>query len=211
MVPGRLPVLWLAPIWLVLVVPSMAEAQTPPTGVYSLNRAASAVGFTISASMLFKFKENGKFTDFTGNLSYDPARPADTQMDLTVYTASVDTHNTEHDQMLKSADFFDVQEFPTMHFVSALTTAKPDGTFSMTGDMTIRGVTKRLTIPVRMRRALTTGDPSSAVFESTFQIDRTEFGLNGVPKWGGLKVSISKKVEVHIAMATTINGAKLER
>src|SRR6185369_8566198 len=95
-------------------------------------------GFTISASMLFKFKEDGNFKDFTGNLSYDPARPADTQMDLTVYTASVNTHNAEHDQLLKSGDFFDVDEFPTMHFVSASTTPKPDGTFSMTGDMTIR-------------------------------------------------------------------------
>jgi polyisoprenoid-binding protein YceI len=210
MVPGRLPVLWLAPIWLVLVAPSMAEAQTLPTGAYSLNRAASAVGFTISASMLFKFKENGAFNDFTGNLSYDPARPADTQLDLTVYTASVATHNSEHDQMLKSADFFDVEEFPTMHFVSALTTTKPDGTFSMTGDMTIRGVTKRLTIPVRMRRD-SVGNPFSAVFESTFQIDRTEFGLNGAPKFGGLKVSISKKVDVHIAIAAAVNGPHLER
>jgi polyisoprenoid-binding protein YceI len=202
---ARLPVFLLAPAWLMLVAPSMAEAQDLPTGVYSLNRAASAVGFTISASMLFKFKEDGNFKDFTGNLSYDPARPGDTQMDLTVYTASVDTHNAEHDQMLKSPDFFNVDQFPTMHFVSASTAAKPDGTFSMTGDMTIRGVTKRMTIPVRMRRD-SAGDPTSALFESTFQIDRTEFGLNGVPKWGGLKVSISKKVAVHIAMATTLNG-----
>src|SRR5262245_41938803 len=148
----RLPVVMLLPTWLVLVAPSMAEAQAPPSGLYGFNRAESSVGFTISASMLFKFKENGTFNDFTGNLSYDPARPADTHMDLTVFTASVKTHNTEHDELLKSGDFFDVEEFPTMHFVSASTAAKPDGTFSMTGDMTIRGVTKRLTIPVRMRR-----------------------------------------------------------
>ena len=57
----------------------------------------------------------------------------------------------------------------------------------------------------RMRRD-SAGNPFSAVFESTFQIDRTQFGLNGAPKFGGLKVSISKKVDVHIAMATTLNG-----
>jgi len=202
---ARLPVVMFSFACLVLITSSMAEAQAAPTGVYTLNRAASAVGFTISASMLFKFKEDGSFKDFTGNLSYDPARPADTQMDLTVYTASVNTHNAEHDQLLKSGDFFDAEQFPTMHFVSAATTPKPDGTFSMTGDMTIRGVTKRLTIPVRMRRD-SAGNPFSAVFESTFQIDRTEFGLNGVPKFGGFKVSISKKVDVHIAMATTLNA-----
>src|SRR5882672_5125206 len=112
---ARPPVLLLASAWLVLVAPSMADAQTLPTDVYTFNRAASAVGFTISASMIFKIKEDGSFKDFSGNLSYDPARPADTQMDLTVYTASVDTHDSEHDQMLKSGDFFDVEHFPTMH------------------------------------------------------------------------------------------------
>ena len=199
---ARPPVVALVSAWLMLVAPSIVNAQTLPTGAYTFNRAASAVGFTISASMIFKVKENGTFNDFTGSLSYDPARPADTHVDLTVYTGSVDTHNSEHDQMLKSPDFFDVERFPTMHFVSASTFTKPDGTLSMTGDMTIRGVTKRMTIPVALRRDSAANDQSGAVFESTFQIDRTEFGLNGVPDWHGFHVSISKKVEIHIAIAT---------
>jgi polyisoprenoid-binding protein YceI len=66
--------------------------------------------------------------------------------------------------------------------------------------MTIRGITKRLTIPVKMRPE-STGGQSGTMFESTFQIDRTEFGLNGVPKWGGIGVSISKTVDIHIAIA----------
>jgi polyisoprenoid-binding protein YceI len=203
---ARLPVLLVAPA-LVLVVPSMADAQALPTGVYTLDRAASAVGFTISASMIFKTTQAGSFKDFTGSLSYNPARPADTQLDLTVYTASVDTQNSEHDQLLKSGDFFDVEHFPTMRFVSASTAMKPDGTFSVTGDMTIRGVTRRMTIPVKLRRSSPASDHTSPVFESTFQIDRTEFGLNGLPRWNGFKVSISKKVQVHIAMATTSDGS----
>ena len=208
---ARLPVLLAAPALLVLVAASTADGQTIAPGAYTLNRAASAVGFTISGSMIFKVKQDGNFKDFTGNLSYDPARPADTQMDLTVYTASIDTHNSDHDQVLKSGDFFDVEHFPTMSFVSAATVAQPDGTISMTGDMTIRGVTKRMTIPVRLRHDSPRADQSGAVFESTFQIDRTEFGLNGVPKWNGLRVSISKKVDIHIAIATTVNGPRLER
>jgi polyisoprenoid-binding protein YceI len=87
-----------------------------------------------------------------------------------------------------------------MHFVSESTIRKPDGSFSMTGDMTIRGITKRLTIPVKVRPE-STGGQSGTLFESTFQIDRTEFGLNGVPKMGGIGVSISKKVDIHIAIA----------
>ena len=206
---ARLPALLVATATasIMLIAPSITVAQELSTGAYTLNRAASAVGFTISASMLFKVKRDGNFKDFTGNLSYDPANPANTQMDLTIYTASVDMHNAENEQLLKSGDFFDVEHFPTMHFASATTITKSDGTFSMIGDMTIRGVTKRMTIPVKMRR----GDPSSPVFESSFQIDRTEFGLIGLPKWNGLKVSIAKNVEVHIAIATSANAPRLER
>jgi polyisoprenoid-binding protein YceI len=203
---ARLPVFLVATATFVLIAPSMAAAQALPAGNYTLNRASSSVGFTISAKMLFKVKRDGTFKDFTGDLSYDPARPADTHMDLTVYTGSVDMKNAENDQLLKSGDFFDVEHFPTMHFVSASTATNPDGTFSMTGDMTIRGVTKRMTIPVKMRRDSATGGLSGPVFESDFQIDRTEFGLNGVPKWGGLKVSISKKVDIHIAVAPSMNA-----
>ena len=208
---ARLPVL-LAALSLLVVVPSIANAQTVAGGEYTFNRSASAVGFTISASMLFKMKRNGSFNDFTGSLSFDPARPSDTHMDLTVFTASVDMKNAEQDHLLKSSDFFDVDHFPTMHFVSATTTAKADGSFDMTGDMTIRGVTKRMTIPVRMRRDSAGVNSSNPVFESNFQIDRTEFGLNGVPKWGGLKVSIAKKVDIHIAIAATpASGPRIDR
>ena len=189
-----------------VLAPSVVKAQAQPGEEYTLNRAESAVGFTISASMLFKVKRDGTFKDFTGNLSYNPARPTDAHIDLTVYTGSVDMHNAEHDQLLKSPDFFDVARFPTMHFVSDSTIRKPDGSFSMTGDMTIRGVTKRLTIPVKMRPDSNGTGQSGAIFESNFQIDRTEFGLNGVPKWGGLSVSISKKVDIHIAIAANVAG-----
>ena len=189
-----------------VLAPSVVSAQAQPGGDFTLNRAASAVGFTISGSMLFKVKRDGKFKDFTGNLSYNPAHPTDAHIDLTVYTNSVDTHNAEHDQLLKSPDFFDVAHFPTMHFVSASTIRMPDGSFSMTGDMTIRGVTKRMTIPVKMRPDSPGPEQSGAIFESNFQIDRTEFGLNGVPKWGGMNVSISKKVDIHIAIAANVGG-----
>lgn len=188
-----------------LLAPAVARAQARPDGIYALDRPASAVGFTISASMIFKTKEDGSFNDFTGSLSYDPASPTDTRIDLTVFTASIDTHNAEHNELLKSGDFFDVANYPTMRFVSASTATLPDGTFSMTGDMTIRGVTRRMTIPVRLKHDSAGAHQSSALFESTFQIDRTEFGLNGLPKWHGLKVSIAKKVDVHIAIATTLN------
>jgi len=190
-----------------LVLTLATSAATPvlaDTESYTLDRAASAVDFTIYASKIFKFKREGQFKEFTGELSFDPANPLGTQIDLTVYTSSVDIHNDEHNQLLKSASFFDVEHFPTMHFTSASTDAKPDGTFAVTGDLTIRGITQRTTIPVTLKRTPDPDRPSLAFFESTFDIDRTAFGLTGIAKTAGFNVSISKEVRIHIAVATLL-------
>lgn len=200
----RLPASPAAAILLILIAPVMASAQTPPEGVYMLDRAASMVSFTLYGSAIFKIKKDGYFKDFSGLVSYDPARPADTRVDLTVNAASIDTQNSAHDQLLRSGEFFDVQHYPTIHFASESANMRPDGTLSVTGDMTIRGITKRMTIPVTLRRTTPAGTTPGAAFESTFQIDRTEFGLNGSASQYGFHVSISKKVQIHIAIATRL-------
>src|SRR5262250_2381688 len=88
-------------------VAPVARAQTPPpSGAFEINRSASLVGFTISGSMLFKVTHDGRFNDFTGTVEYDPFHPADTQVDLTVFTASVDTKDAKDDALLRSRDFF---------------------------------------------------------------------------------------------------------
>ena len=99
-------------------------------------------------------------------------------------------------------EFFDVEHYPTIHFASESANMRPDGTLAVTGDMTIRGITRRMTIPVTLRPATVGGSTSGTAFESTFQIDRTQFGLNGSASQYGFHVSISKKVEIHIAIAT---------
>jgi len=184
------------------LVTSVATPVWAETGTYALDRAASAVDFTIYASKIFTFKREGQFTEFSGQLSFDPANPLGTQLNLTVFTSSVDIHNDEQNQLLRSSAFFDVERFPTMQFTSSSTDVKPDGTFSVTADSTIRGITQRMTIPVKLKVAPETVGPPIAFFESTFDIDRLEFGLTGIAKTHGFNVSISKKVRIHIAMAT---------
>ena len=192
-----------AAIALTLVTSAATPALAEP-GTYALDRTTSAVDFTLSVSKFFKFKREGQFTDFTGQLLYDPVDPRSTQVDLTVYTSSVDVNNVEHNQLLKSVDFFDVERFPTMHFTSATTEVRSDGTLSMTGDLTIRGVTQRMTIPMKVKVNPESAGPSTAVLESTFEIDRTEFGLIGSAKAHGINVTIAKKVKIHLAMATSL-------
>jgi polyisoprenoid-binding protein YceI len=198
----RLPVSPAAAMLLILVTPVVARAQASADGVYTVDQATSAVTFTLQGSAIFKVKKDGYFKNFSGLVAYNPARPADTRVDLTVIAGSIDMRNSEHTQLLKSAEFFDVEHFPTLHFASASTNMRPDGMLSVTGDMTIRGVTRRMTIPVKLQSTTQNGTTQGTAFESTFQIDRTEFGLNGVPDWHGFHVSISKKVQIHIAIAT---------
>ena len=196
---ARVPVPVGAAIVLTLVT-SLATPAAAETAVYSLDPGTSAVDFTVYATKIFKFKRDGAFKAFTGQLSFDPDNLLKTQIDLTVYTSSVDIHDAEHNQLLKSEGFFDVQRFPTMHFVSAHAEAKPDGTFAWTGDLTIRGITHRVTIPLTLKRQRDSSP--GANLESTFEIDRTEFGIDGIKQTGGFNVSISKKVRIHISMAT---------
>jgi polyisoprenoid-binding protein YceI len=181
---------------------SATGARTETSSVYSVDHAASSIGFTIYGSMIFRIRRDGLFRDFSGQLSYSPVNPAGAHVDLTVYTDSIDMHDDGNNRLMKSPDFFDVARFPTMHFSSMSTDVMPDGTLEMTGAMTIRGITRQMTIPVHLRPGVKDGDPSSAVFESTFPIDRTAFGLSGSPRFGGLKVSISKNVDIHLTIAT---------
>ncbi len=202
MVLVRLPVSTVAAILFVIAMPLTARAQASASSVYIVDLATSTVSFTLQGSAIFKIRRDGYFKNFSGLVSYNQERPVDTRVDLTVDADSIDMRNPEDSQLLKSAEFFDVERFPTLHFASESTNLRSDGTLSVTGDMTIRGVTKRMTIPVTLRPTTASGSAEGTAFESTFQIDRTEFGLNGVPDWHGFHVSISKKVEIHIAIAT---------
>jgi polyisoprenoid-binding protein YceI len=116
-------------------------------------------------------------------------------------------NDREQTNLLRSPDFFDVVRFPTMRFVSSSAAVAPDGKWTLTGDLTIRGITRRVTVPFRLASA-PAGTTKVPVLESTFQIDRTEFGLNGAPHWGGVKVSIGRKVQIHIAVAAAVGAPR---
>ena len=176
-----------------------ATVSAAPAGELPVSRA-SAIDFTVFVKALFTMKQQGQFTDFEGKVAYDPADPAGTRLNLTVYTASVDTHDRGHDEMLRSPDFFDVAQYPTMRFLSTAVNVAADGNLTVAGDLTIRGITRRLEVPVIVRRAGQADSPTR--LETTFDIDRTEFGLNGSPKFGGINISVAKKVRIHLAIVT---------
>jgi polyisoprenoid-binding protein YceI len=186
-------------LWAAAIAP--ADAEDNDDTHYTVDCESSIVDFTLSARRaLFTVHRQGQFRDFTGDISYDPANPAATQVDLTVYTDSVNLDNVEQEDLLRSDEFFDVETHPTMHFASTAVAPEAAGELSVTGDLTIRGITRRLTVPIRVMPQDSTA--GTTTFDTTFQIDRTQFGLiGGGPRSREFKVSIGKNVAIHMAIA----------
>jgi polyisoprenoid-binding protein YceI len=159
------------------------------------------VSFTVYKWVVLK--EEGRFREIAGRVYYDPARPQDSTVDITVNTASLDTNNSERDSKLRSDDFFDVSRYPTMRFVSTRVVLRPDKTLGLSGNLTIHGVTKSIDVVASVNGVNDVEHVGRfAGFETTFHIDRTTFGVNGT-RWSGGALVISPNVEIHLAIAAS--------
>jgi len=157
----------------------------------------------------------GAFNDFEGVITVDPENPERSKVELTVKVASIDTRNADRDQHLRTNDFFDAPQFPEITFVSSRVDQVDEGHFIVSGDVTIRGVTKEISIPIDFIGV--ERDPMGnlrAGFAGSRRIDRQDFGL----KWntaldsGGVLVSDKITLEFEVSaiksedIATTANG-----
>ena len=124
----------------------------------------------------------GRFTDFTGTLTLDEADPSKTTFNFEVQAASVDTHQEKRDAHLKSPDFLNAKQYPTITFKST-SVKKSDkaNTLDVTGDLTLHGTTKSVTVPVEIlgKGQFPPGTPRVGI-ESIFTIKRGEFGMSGM-------------------------------
>jgi polyisoprenoid-binding protein YceI len=174
-----------------LALPALAEdkaaaAARPGAGAYVIDPAHTTVGFQIRHLVS---KVTGRFTSFTGSLEFDPANLAATQVQVDIEAASINTGVDRRDADLRSANFFDVQKFPKLTFRS--TSVKPvDATHAqLTGDLTIKGITKPVTLEVEV---LGIGPgmqgETRAGFEARGRINRTDFDVvwNRTLEGGGI-------------------------
>jgi len=123
----------------------------------------------------------GRFQKFTGKVELAPAFDK-SKFSVNVETASVDTGLAKRDEHLRSPDFFDVAKYPSLTFVSTLVKGKPDS-FKLTGDLTIHGVTKKVTLDAKYLGAVNDGMGSEkAAFTAKTKVNRKDFGL----KWGNM-------------------------
>jgi polyisoprenoid-binding protein YceI len=129
---------------LVLALTAATLLAAPQT--YVVDRAHSEADFSVRHMMS---KVTGKFDDFSGVVSLDRANPSASSVEFTIKTASIDTGDPNRDKHLRTPDFFDAEKNPEIRFKStAIAPSKTKNVYDVTGDLTMRGVTKRVTLPV---------------------------------------------------------------
>ena len=137
----------------------------------------------------------GRFNDISGTVVFDKDNPSNSSVELSVKVESLDTHNSIRDRSLKSPDFFDAKQFPTMNFKSTKVEGSGDA-LKVSGDLTIHGVTKPLTVDFKK------GGEGKGVFgemrgggETRFTIKRSDFGMNFQQGAVGDEVNITLSLE----------------
>ena len=160
----------------VLLASSLAQAAPAKieAGDYGLDPAHSKVGFEIAHLVIATVE--GRFDTYTGNVVMG-SKIEDTQIKADIDVASIDTGNADRDKHLKSPDFFDAAKFPKITFVSKKVSGKEDN-LKVTGDLTIRDVTKTVTLDGKYLGNVNDAyGNKKVVFKATGKINRKDFGL----------------------------------
>ncbi|WP_151775414.1 YceI family protein [Streptomyces abyssomicinicus] len=170
------------------------------TGDYTLDPSHTTLGFVARHAMVTNVK--GQFREFTGALHLDGSDPSKSTASLDIVVESIDTGSADRDGHLKSADFFKTDEFPTMTFRSTRIEAVGGDDYRVTGDLSLLGVTKPVTIDLEFQGAAKDPFGNERVgFEGRGEILRSEWGVtwNAALETGGVLVSDKIKLRFDIS------------
>ncbi len=174
------------------------------TGDYTLDPTHTRLGFVARHAMVTKVR--GSFESFEGTAHLDAADPGRSYARVVVDVASVSTGQPQRDEHLRTNDFFDAPTYPQMTFTSTAVESTGPDTFRMTGDLTLKGVTKPVAID--FEQTGTARDPYGnlrAGFEGRATINRADFGVsfNAALETGGLLVSEKITLELDVSAIQT--------
>jgi polyisoprenoid-binding protein YceI len=173
----------------------------PAVRAFAIDKTHSEATFQVRHLIT---KVRGRFADFAGTINFDADQPAQSSVSLTIQAASIDTSTPDRDAHLRSDDFFAVEKYPTITFDSTGITATGGNDYHVTGNLTMRGVTKSITIPVTLLG--TAVDPwgnQKVAFEGEVTINRKDYGLNwnAALEAGGFLVGDDVKISLSIQAA----------
>lgn len=170
------------------------------TGDYTLDAAHTRLGFVARHAMVTKVR--GQFTSFEGTFHADAEDPSRSSVSVSIDVASVDTGNEMRDGHLRTNDFFDPENYPTITFTSTSISATGPTTFEVTGDLTIRGITKQVSFELELTGSVKDPFGNDRIgFEGSLVVNRKDFGVNwNAPlEAGGVLVSDKVTLEFDIA------------
>ena len=174
------------------------------TGTYAIDPSHSRIGFVARHAMVTKVR--GSFNEFEGSGYFDAENPSASHLRLTVQAASIDTRNADRDGHLKSNDFFDMETHPEITFVSTAVEAISDDEYRVTGDLTIKGVTKPVTVDFEYTgTAVDPFDNTRIGLEGKTTINRKDWGVNwnAALETGGVLVSEKVTLEFEVSAIRT--------
>ena len=168
----------------------------PAAGIYAIDASHSEVGF--AARHLMVSKVRGRFSDVAGTIEIGE-NPLESSVSVTIQTASIDTRDEQRDGHLRSDDFFGVESYPTMTYVSRSVRQAGKGRYLVDGDLTVKGVSQSVPLDLTFEGGAT--DPWGGVrigFAARAEVDREAFGLtwNQALETGG--VLVGKKIAIEI-------------
>ncbi len=175
------------------------------TGDYTVDPVHSHIGFVARHAMVTKVR--GTFDDFTGTLHLDAENPSAASAEITIEVASVDTRNEQRDGHLRTNDFFNVAEYPQITFKSTSVKQVDAENFEVTGDLTIKDVTKSITVDFEFNGLAK--DPYGNVragFEGKASINRSDYNVsfNAALETGG--VLVSEKIQLEFEVSAIKNA-----
>jgi polyisoprenoid-binding protein YceI len=191
----------------------MPELDSSLAGEWRIDPAHTRLGFSTRHAMVTKVR--GAFNDVDGVINVDVDEPTNSSVSVTIKVASIDTRNAQRDEHLRTNDFFDAPHYPEITFVSKRIDQVEENSFIVNGDLTIRGVTKEIAVPIEFIGIET--DPFGnmrAGFEGSRRIDRKDFGVNwnAALDSGGVLVSDRILLEFEIsAIKSAAEGGGAEQ
>ena len=173
---------------------------TAPTGTYAIDPTHSRVGFVARHAMVTKVR--GSFNEFEGSGRFDADQPENSELSVTIQVASIDTRNADRDAHLRSNDFFDMETYPTITFATTAVAAAGDDVYHVTGDLTIKGVTKSITLDLELTGSAV--DPYGNTrlgLEGSTVVNRKDWGVswNAALDAGGVLVGEKVTLEFEIS------------
>lgn len=183
---------------LALVAPALADT-------YTVDKNHSEAAFQVRHILT---KVRGTFRDFSGTINVDKAKPENSSVEFRIKAASIDTGVQKRDDHLRSPDFFDAATYPEITFKSTKVVPKGSDLFDVTGDFTMHGVTKQITLPVKFLGEQKFMKGAKAGFETGLTLNRKDYGLlwNKALESGGVMVGEEVEISINIEADLQVPG-----